>query len=148
MTNLERIIEIVDRYDLKRRTRKREIVLPRHYAMYFIKKKTHLTNEEVADIFGLTYTSVSHAKDTVMIAKETKDELFYEYTALLRAELEALNLPDAQDRYNEDQPDTTVTSVYMSRKKYNLFKRIAKLKGMSFSKAVCEMIDEVIERQA
>lgn len=71
------IIEIVAEYydvdprKLSWRTRSREIVIPRHVAMYFIRAYTPLTVTGTAKLFNRDHTSTLHAIRTVKDTMET-----------------------------------------------------------------------------
>jgi chromosomal replication initiation ATPase DnaA len=60
------IREVCDRYELteeelKSRSHRRDLVFPRHLAMYLLKEETNLTLSAIGRSFGRDHTTVIHA---------------------------------------------------------------------------------------
>ena len=53
--------------DIDRKTRRREIIIPRQVIMYFMKVHLHMTLKSVGELFTqkFDHTTVIHARDTV-----------------------------------------------------------------------------------
>lgn len=51
--------------DLKSECRKRDLVFPRHLAMYLIKQRTGLSLSKIGEMFNRDHTSVMHAIRTI-----------------------------------------------------------------------------------
>ena len=50
---------------LKKRNRKRELVMARHFICYFLRKRTSLSLKSIGNLFGQDHTTVMHGIDTI-----------------------------------------------------------------------------------
>jgi len=75
----EIISTVADHYgvsvlDIKGISRKRNIVLARHVAMYFVYKKTELSQENLAPVFECNRTMINYATKMINNYVKTKNE--------------------------------------------------------------------------
>lgn len=51
--------------DIAKKCRKRNIVIARMTLMYFLRKNTHMTLQQIADLFNQDHTTVLHSLQTI-----------------------------------------------------------------------------------
>ncbi len=70
--------------ELKRRNRKRELVMARHFICYFLRKETGLSLKSIGNLFGHDHTTVIHGVNTITNLLCVKDPGVMEYFRLIR----------------------------------------------------------------
>jgi regulator of replication initiation timing len=103
------IINIVCNYfgvtvdEIKKHTRKRNIVAPRHICMYFLFTETESSLSEIGRIMGgYHHTTVIYARDTCENAKETFDLAYYPHIKAIQNQL-GVQLGDYQKLQAENK---------------------------------------------
>jgi chromosomal replication initiator protein len=68
--------------DIREKRRFRDLVSPKHVAIYFLDKLTHLSNKEVMAYFGQQHTMVQHAKKAIKDRMDTEPDFRKEISLL------------------------------------------------------------------
>ncbi len=93
--NAERIICIVNKEfdtDVRAKTRRRDVSLPRLIAVHFIKQHTGASNEDIAAMFGYkNHSAVTYAGGVVADLLHTRDRVYYKKITKLEDMLNTLS---------------------------------------------------------
>jgi chromosomal replication initiator protein len=68
---------------LKKRNRKRELVMARHFICYFLRKETGLSLKSIGNLFGHDHTTVIHGVNTITNLLCVEDPYIMEYHRLI-----------------------------------------------------------------
>jgi chromosomal replication initiation ATPase DnaA len=84
------IQNVIVKYKLQMKTRKRELLYKRHLVMYYLRTKTKIVPLRIAEYFGMDRVSVLHSVNVVNDLKKTKNKEFIALTIELENELKEI----------------------------------------------------------
>lgn len=88
---LEIVGELIEKYNLRSSTRKREVVMCRQYLMYQLNIRDEYSFQEIGDLFGgKHHATVIHSVNACKELISVKDKIFMETISQLSLELEMM----------------------------------------------------------
>jgi chromosomal replication initiation ATPase DnaA len=84
------IQNVIVKYKLQMKTRKRELLYKRQLVMYYLRTKTKIVPLRIAEYFGMDRVSVLHSVNVVNDLKKTKNKEFIALTIELENELKEI----------------------------------------------------------
>ena len=83
--------EFINRYELNKHNRQRDIVILRHELMFLIRKHTKLSVEKIGKMFDKNHATVVHAIKNIEAYKHFKDKIYLDTISRYKEELKCLN---------------------------------------------------------
>ena len=84
---IELVTRLIDKYDLKNKSRFQKYTYPRYYLFAVLKKNAYMPWVEIARLFERNHASVIHGYNMHEIFAETKDLGYKFFTAAIRDEI-------------------------------------------------------------
>ena len=83
---IQNVVEVVNKYDLKRKCRKHEVLYPRYY-IYSLLRNANYSLSAIGRIFDKDHASVLHGIRMHQNFSELNDKLYIELTERVREEI-------------------------------------------------------------
>lgn len=130
MNRLEKINDIIEKYSLKNKTRRRDVLFKRYF-VYNELRNYGLSLSMIGEIFGKNHATVLHGLRVHKDMLSYRDVDYVAETCAIQAELDGLEFPNVsgvfkRDRYYDMKEDILNANTFL------MFKRIQRRVKMGF----------------
>lgn len=119
---IELVTRLIDKYDLKNKSRLQKYTYPRYYLFAVLKKNAYMPWVEIARLFERNHASVIHGYNMHEVFNETKDLGYKYFTAAIRDEI----------KVNDDEMERDLTKDVLSLRTFNQLKQLQKKVEMGY----------------
>lgn len=119
---IELVERLIDKYDLKNKSRLQKYTYPRYYLFAVLKKNAYMPWVEIARLFDRNHASVIHGYNMHEVMTEIKDLGYKYFTAAIRDEI----------KVNDDEMERDLTKDVLSLRTFNQLKQLQKKVEMGY----------------
>lgn len=119
---IELVERLIDKYDLKNKSRLQKYTYPRYYLFAVLKKNAYMPWVEIARLFERNHASVIHGYNMHEVMTEIKDLGYKYFTAAIRDEI----------KVNDDEMERDLTKDVLSLRTFNQLKQLQKKVEMGY----------------
>lgn len=119
---IELVTRLIDKYDLKNKSRLQKYTYPRYYLFAVLKKNAYMPWVEIARLFERNHASVIHGYNMHEVMTEIKDLGYKYFTAAIRDEI----------KVNDDEMERDLTKDVLSLRTFNQLKQLQKKVEMGY----------------
>lgn len=119
---IELVERLIDKYDLKNKSRLQKYTYPRYYLFAVLKKNAYMPWVEIARLFERNHASVIHGYNMHEVMTEIKDLGYKYFTAAIRDEI----------KVNDDEMERDLSKDVLSLRTFNQLKQLQKKVEMGY----------------
>lgn len=119
---IELVTRLIDKYDLRNKSRLQKYTYPRYYIFAVLKKNAYMPWVEIARLFERNHASVIHGYNMHEIMTETKDLGYKFFTAAIRDEI----------KIQDEDLERNLSKDVLSLRTFNQLKQLQKKLEMGY----------------